>query len=78
MLAVDRAARCWLTISRYRSRMIGQDEHDLLGELLADASTDDEPTTLEEDEGVAEARAQIARGDVLLAQEIRRGTAPAQ
>lgn len=49
--------------------------YDALGEMLERAPLDDEPTTPEEDEGVREARAEIARGDVLSADEIRREVA---
>jgi hypothetical protein len=52
-----------------------RDAHDALGALLERAPLDDEPTTAEEDEGVADARTQIARGDVLAADEIRRAIA---
>lgn len=45
---------------------------DALAELLEHAPIDDEPTTLEEDEGVREAREQVARGDVFSADDIRR------
>jgi len=45
---------------------------DALGELLASAPVDDEPTTPDEDAGVADARAQIARGEVFSAEDIRR------
>lgn len=47
-------------------------ERDALGELLDAAPPDDEPPTPEEDEGVREARAEIARGDVFSAEEIKR------
>ncbi len=47
-------------------------QRDALGEMLEHAPLDNEPTTSEEDEGVREARAEIARGDVLSADEIRR------
>jgi hypothetical protein len=47
-------------------------EHDQLAELLEDAPVDDQPTTPEEDEGVREAKEQIARGDVFSADEIKR------
>jgi secreted protein with Ig-like and vWFA domain len=47
-------------------------ERDALADLLERAPLDDEPTTLEEDEGAREAREQIARGEVLSADEIRR------
>lgn len=50
-------------------------QHDALGEMLERAPLDDEPTTPEEDEGAREARAEIARGDVLSADEIRREVA---
>jgi len=49
--------------------------HDALSNLLERAPLDDEPTTPEEDEGVREAKEQIARGDVLSADEIRREVA---
>lgn len=44
---------------------------DALAELLEHAPLDDEPTTPEEDEGVREAREQMARGEVLSADDIR-------
>ena len=50
-------------------------QRDALGEMLERAPLDDEPTTPEEDEGVREAHAEIARGDVLSADEIRREVA---
>jgi hypothetical protein len=50
-------------------------QRDALGELLDRAPIDDEPTTPEEDEGVRGARAEIERGDVLSADEIRREVA---
>jgi hypothetical protein len=49
-----------------------QSEHDALGELLEHAPLDDEPTTPEEQDGLREAREQVARGDVISAEEIRR------
>ena len=49
-----------------------EDELDALGELLANAPDDDESTSREEDAGAAEARAQIARGQVVSADDIRR------
>jgi hypothetical protein len=49
--------------------------HDALGKMLDHAPLDDEPTTPEEDEGVREARAEIGRGDVLSADEVRREVA---
>lgn len=52
-----------------------RDRHDGLAELLERASVDDETTTHDEEEGVREARKQIARGEVLSADEIRRGVA---
>ena len=52
-----------------------REQRDALGELLQGVRLDDEPTTPEEDEGVREARAEIARGDVLSADEIRREVA---
>ena len=45
---------------------------DALGELLASAPLDDEPTTPEEDQGAREAREQIARGEVFSAEQIKR------
>jgi len=51
------------------------DQHDALGELLANARTDDEGTTSREDEGADRARAQIARGEVVSADDIRREVA---
>jgi hypothetical protein len=47
-------------------------ERDALAELLERAPLDDEPTTPEENESVREAKTQIARGEVLSADEIRR------
>jgi hypothetical protein len=47
-------------------------QRDALGELLERAPVDDEPATPDEDQGVNEARAEIERGDVLSADEIRR------
>jgi hypothetical protein len=52
-----------------------RDSRDALAELLEHARLDDEPTTHEEEEGVREAREQVARGEVLSADEIRRETA---
>jgi hypothetical protein len=45
---------------------------DALGELLASAPLDDEPTTSDEDAGAAQAWTQIARGEVFSAEDIRR------
>ena len=45
---------------------------DALGDLLAKAPLDDEPTTADEEAGLVEARDQAARGDVVSAEEIRR------
>jgi hypothetical protein len=50
-------------------------QRDALGELLERAPLDDEPTTPEEDESAREARVEIARGEVLSADEIRRQVA---
>jgi hypothetical protein len=50
-------------------------QRDALGELLERAPLDDEPTTPEEDKSAREARAEIARGEVLPADEIRRQVA---
>jgi len=47
-------------------------DRDALGELLNSAPLDDEPTTPEEEEGLREAREQVARGEVISAEEIRR------
>jgi hypothetical protein len=47
-------------------------QRDALADLLERAPLDDEPTTPEEDEAAREARAEIARGEVLSADEIRR------
>lgn len=47
-------------------------EGDALTELLDKAPTDDEPTSPEEAEGLREAREQVARGEVISADEIRR------
>ncbi len=49
-----------------------QSKRDALDELLERAPLDDEPTTSDEDEGVREAKEQIARGEVLSADETRR------
>ncbi len=45
---------------------------DALDELLENAPIDDEPTTPEEDEGAREALAEISRGEVASADEIKR------
>jgi hypothetical protein len=45
---------------------------DPLSRLLRNAPVDNEPATPEEQEGVAEARAEIARGEVITSEEIRR------
>ena len=45
---------------------------DGLSELLRNAPVADQPVTSEEEEGVAEARAEIARGEVISTEEIRR------
>jgi hypothetical protein len=45
---------------------------DRLSRLLRNAPVDNEPVTPEEQEGVAEARAEIARGEVITSEEIRR------
>lgn len=47
-------------------------DRDSLGELLENAPTDDEPTTPEEEQGLRETREQLARGEVISAEEIRR------
>ncbi len=46
--------------------------YDALGKMLACAPLDDEPSTPDEHEAVCEARTEIARGDVLPADEVRR------
>lgn len=48
---------------------------DALADLLERAPLDEEATTLEEEEGVREAKEQIGRGDVLSADEVRREVA---
>ena len=45
---------------------------DALAELLENAPLDHEPTTPEEEDGLREAREQVARGEVVSAEEIRR------
>jgi len=45
---------------------------DTLNELLDGAPLDDEPSTPEEEEGVREAKAEIARGELFSADEIKR------
>lgn len=50
-------------------------QRDALADLLDSAPDDEEPTTPEEDEGAREAAQQIARGEVLSADEIRREVA---
>jgi hypothetical protein len=52
-----------------------RDHRDSLAELLERAPVDDEPTTPDEEEGLREAREQIARGDVIASNEIRREVA---
>lgn len=47
-------------------------ERDALSDLLRNAPLDDEPTIAEEEPGLGEAREQIARGEVISAEEIRR------
>jgi hypothetical protein len=47
-------------------------ERDALADLLERAPLDDETTTPAENESVREAKTQIARGEVLSADEIRR------
>ena len=46
--------------------------NEALGDLLGNAPVDDEPTTPEEEEGLRDAREQIARGEVISAEDIRR------
>jgi hypothetical protein len=48
------------------------DKRDALTELLDRAPLDDEATTPEEDQGAREAKEQVARGEVISAEEIRR------
>jgi hypothetical protein len=45
---------------------------DALSDLLDTAPIDDEPTTLEEDKGVREARDELARGEAVSAEDIKR------
>lgn len=47
-------------------------ERDALDELLDAAPVDGEPTTPQEEEGVREAEAEIAHGDVFSSEEIKR------
>ena len=47
-------------------------QRDAMTEFVDNAPLDDEPTTPEEEAGVREAREQIARGEVISADEIRR------
>jgi hypothetical protein len=47
-------------------------ERDPLIELLDNAPEDDEPTAPEEEDGVREAKAEIERGEVFSAEEIKR------
>lgn len=74
MLGAIGARSSWPVATwRYSSRMAAKKTSViLLSELLANAPIDGEPTTPEEDERVVEAQAQIARGDVLSAEKIRR------
>ena len=58
------------TLDNVASRRDG--DRDSLGELLENAPTDDEPTTPEEEQGLRETREQLARGEVISAEEIRR------
>jgi hypothetical protein len=58
------------TLDYLASRRPGQ--RDALTELLENAPLDDEPTSPEEEEGLREAREQVARGEVISAEEIRR------
>jgi hypothetical protein len=58
------------TLDNVASRRDG--DRDSLGELLENAPIDDEPTTPEEEQGLREAREQLARGEVISAEEIRR------
>ena len=47
-------------------------ESDALSELLDSAPVDDEPTTPDEDDGAGEAREELARGEVVSAEDIKR------
>jgi hypothetical protein len=58
------------TLTYLASRQPG--ERGALTELLENAPLDDEPTSPEEEEGLREAREQVARGEVISAEEIRR------
>lgn len=49
-----------------------RDKRDALAELLERAPLDDEPTTPDEDQSAREAKEQVARGEVISADEIRR------
>jgi hypothetical protein len=57
------------TLDYVASRRPGRDA---LTELLENAPLDDEPTTPDEEKGLREAREQVARGEVISADEIRR------
>ena len=59
-----------VTLDNVASRRDG--DRDSLGELLENAPIDDEPTTPEEEQGLRETREQLARGEVISAEEIRR------
>jgi hypothetical protein len=52
--------------------LVRRRERTVLDELLDGAPLDDESTTSEEGEGAREARAEIARGEVFSAEEIKR------
>jgi O6-methylguanine-DNA--protein-cysteine methyltransferase len=52
--------------------LVHRRERTSLDELLDNAPIDDEPETDEEREAVAEAREEIARGEVISAEEIKR------
>jgi hypothetical protein len=55
-----------------RTLRLLDDLRDPLTKLLAEAPVDDEPVTPEEQAGVADARAEIERGELISADEIRR------
>ncbi len=55
-----------------RTLRLLDDLRDPLTKLLDEAPLDDEPSTPDEDAGVAEARAEIERGELISADEIRR------
>lgn len=58
------------TLDYIANRRAGQ--RDALSVLLDGAPLDDEPSSSDEEEGVGEARGEIARGEIIPADEIRR------